>query len=229
MPKRRRGSSTSRRRPAGPSQQPQPAHAGQQAATRKTRQEKVTAGVQNRPRHQGTIPPPDRFATPKQRRSDAHGRKEKPPRPLTEKHNDPRSRHRPHKPDIAFSRAAREPAGPPPEHRCAESQPDRRSGERLHRRRTRKGRFRPIYRIVTPGNKHRTTHHGRLLQYEPRDPILALPAFSLQSGSALGRGAGALRATPHAQELIAAAAAGRRRAAAGRRRRGETAALKQTK
>ena len=62
---------------------------------------------------------------------------------------------------------------------------------------------------MTPGNKHRTTHHGRLLQYEPRDPILALPAFSLQSGSALGRGAlaGALRATPHAQELIAAAAA----------------------
>lgn len=41
----------------------------------------------------------------------------------------------------------------------------------------------------------------------PRDPILALPAFSLQAGSALGRGAlaGALRATPYAQDLIAAA------------------------
>jgi len=41
----------------------------------------------------------------------------------------------------------------------------------------------------------------------PRDPILAQPAFNLQADSALGRGAlaGAMRATPHAQALIAAA------------------------
>ena len=40
-----------------------------------------------------------------------------------------------------------------------------------------------------------------------RDPILAQPAFNLQADSALGRGvlAGAMRATPYAQALIAAA------------------------